>query len=973
MVHQQQQQNRAPPPPLTPLEQCIRLAAAARSCKLPDGISAVSSHQELRPWACCVCGEEDEDDEDLMLQCDGCNCFVHMSCYAVTERPSGQQPWLCDTCSLADAVAKAATGALTTSVPLASSPLPFFPLPLETAASSIGGCTRDPGAAIEPPAQPADHNDAVVETARMLLPWSPPVCALCPSSAAGPLKLTTCGQWVHPACALWLPETALDCTRKGAGSLQGVITGVDQIHASRRKLTCHLCKQPYGACVQCSRPSCYVAFHVSCARAAGYVTLMQEEEEDEEEGMDYVTKEKKAQEYKGSGDRDAVVDNVDVPRASINATRNADMNDGKNIGGGVVRISPLDLDKQQPLAEADDIHKKPDGVLAVLKSSAGDGDAVDTEEDDGVVVVLSPVEDSNGVVVRLIASPARARSLYAAGRQQENARHGVQEQPKDADHARQQRAEHDMGGEEQQVPVKRQRLERSNSSDEICGVARPQDRGDPASNSDVVVVQNADVNSDDGTLLNKKKKRKTSPDDVSPQPSADENAADVANGALPRQRPPPLPPPASTSAEDGVRGGGSKRERAELRQTAGVPVPCSAAGLRDCGCQEDVLATAAAHGATAVVETETEVERLLNAPQQKQHRGMDDADSRPEANIMHDHHRHTNRGIVSNAEYNTNNNHNDVSEGTSANAVRLLIYCSRHAPNRQTTNKNSNDTHTKTLQPNTLNGAFSGINAAAAAALLHQGVELDTNEAKDTAINPTTQATKRLQHRDDVTIAADASAAFGYRHGCGCVKAMPLGDLLERRRGRRAPEALAAAAAKRFFVQATPLLVTSGPALAHTPVGPSSFSFSSSFAAASRPSGSGDDVDAAALNGLQRHCSSCTWLVKHKQHGSVAAAKGLADDGCDENRLIESNAPAVPGRNNATTTERKGGVLVGGAGIRSAWQGTTTPLSASQRFEMMKAMELARVTPGKSAIHGWGAFARVPHAKGRFTKLLSST
>lgn len=43
---------------------------------------------------------------------------------------------------------------------------------------------------------------------------------------------------------------------------------VEKVPKSRWKLTCYLCDQRMGACIQCGNKSCYQAFHVTCARRA---------------------------------------------------------------------------------------------------------------------------------------------------------------------------------------------------------------------------------------------------------------------------------------------------------------------------------------------------------------------------------------------------------------------------------------------------------------------------------------------------------------------------------------------------------------------------------------------------------------------------------------------------------------------------------------------------------------------------------
>ncbi|XP_078241849.1 E3 ubiquitin-protein ligase Jade-2 isoform X4 [Pogona vitticeps] len=85
-------------------------------------------------------------------------------------------------------------------------------------------------------------------------------CLLCPKRG-GALKPTRSGtKWVHVSCALWIPEVSIGCPEK-----MEPITKISHIPASRWALSCSLCKECTGTCIQCSMPSCITAFHVTCA------------------------------------------------------------------------------------------------------------------------------------------------------------------------------------------------------------------------------------------------------------------------------------------------------------------------------------------------------------------------------------------------------------------------------------------------------------------------------------------------------------------------------------------------------------------------------------------------------------------------------------------------------------------------------------------------------------------------------------
>lgn len=94
-------------------------------------------------------------------------------------------------------------------------------------------------------------------------------CCLC-SLRGGALKRTTDGRWAHMICAIVVSDVTFD----------NIITkepiDVSRISQARIKLKCLYCQnamkknsQSNSACTQCSFGKCALAFHVTCAHAAG--------------------------------------------------------------------------------------------------------------------------------------------------------------------------------------------------------------------------------------------------------------------------------------------------------------------------------------------------------------------------------------------------------------------------------------------------------------------------------------------------------------------------------------------------------------------------------------------------------------------------------------------------------------------------------------------------------------------------------
>lgn len=194
------------------------IASAGPSTDLDGDVTADSEaesdtdcddEQETADWrdtanACCACLDWRSEEEDPIVFCDGlCGSCIHVSCYGLLSQGVPEGDFFCEGCA----------------------ELRNIQLPLKDSRQKQS--TRKPS------------------------------CGLC-FRAGGLVKRGTCGTWAHPVCVLFTPELTIcpDTNRPD---------NITSLNKDRKYITCELCRQHGGACVQCAVPECLRAFHPFCA------------------------------------------------------------------------------------------------------------------------------------------------------------------------------------------------------------------------------------------------------------------------------------------------------------------------------------------------------------------------------------------------------------------------------------------------------------------------------------------------------------------------------------------------------------------------------------------------------------------------------------------------------------------------------------------------------------------------------------
>ncbi|XP_053674629.1 PHD finger protein 14 [Anopheles nili] len=167
---------------------------------------------------CCACLGDRSDDQNEIVECDGCGVTVHEGCYGVSECTStgstisscSTEPWFCDACK---------AGVLN------------------------------------------------------------PDCELCPNKG-GIFKETDVGKWVHLVCALYVPGVAFGEVDQ-LSSVTLFEMPYNKWGAKTCSLCEDAKLARTGVCIGCDAGMCKTYFHVTCAQYVGLLSEAHSEEADQ--------------------------------------------------------------------------------------------------------------------------------------------------------------------------------------------------------------------------------------------------------------------------------------------------------------------------------------------------------------------------------------------------------------------------------------------------------------------------------------------------------------------------------------------------------------------------------------------------------------------------------------------------------------------------------------------------------------------
>jgi hypothetical protein len=219
-------------------------------------------------YCCQVCSDGDYTESNQIVFCARCNISFHQRCYGISPIPEGN--WICDLCKYHGAEGRFMRCALCTrkggclrrvNIEARSE---FWKQRNPTYYESMIShpCQEEEIPVPIPDAELAD--DVSVNSKNfesyLFYDYYTELDKHRPEDIARePHPFLT---WVHLSCCLWNTELEVQMYQNPPEKVQGF----DKMEKKRFGLTCSVCGQKDGACVQCASRKCHEAFHVECAR-----------------------------------------------------------------------------------------------------------------------------------------------------------------------------------------------------------------------------------------------------------------------------------------------------------------------------------------------------------------------------------------------------------------------------------------------------------------------------------------------------------------------------------------------------------------------------------------------------------------------------------------------------------------------------------------------------------------------------------
>lgn len=219
-------------------------------------------------YCCQICSDGDYTESNQIVFCARCNISFHQRCYGILQIPEGN--WICDLCKYYGPNGRFMRCALCT---------------------RRGGCLRRTN--IEARSEYWKLRNPVYYEAMISHPTTEtePPDALQDAELGDDVSVNSKNfenflfydyyteldkhraedlekephphlAWIHLSCCLWNTELEVQLYQVPPEK----VLGFDKLEKKRFGLTCNVCGQKEGACVQCASRKCHEAFHVECAR-----------------------------------------------------------------------------------------------------------------------------------------------------------------------------------------------------------------------------------------------------------------------------------------------------------------------------------------------------------------------------------------------------------------------------------------------------------------------------------------------------------------------------------------------------------------------------------------------------------------------------------------------------------------------------------------------------------------------------------